>query len=198
MNYFNDREFKLLCEKYGGGQYVREVTISTGYGPYFKSLRDSVASDRRGEVVFGVIREGRIVTIRSDDYPPGVFRVPTGGISYGEDIENALLREIKEELGLDARILTFEGVIKFIFTHLNEKVEFYSYVFLLEDTGGRLIHDATDNEISEAKLATASDLEQVMEKLLQQDKRWLDWARFRYETTKAVCTAFVEMNKKAG
>ena len=35
----------------------------------------------------------------------GMWQLPGGGVNYRETVENALIREVKEELGLDIRVI---------------------------------------------------------------------------------------------
>jgi ADP-ribose pyrophosphatase YjhB (NUDIX family) len=93
-----------------------------------------VRDDRRGEVVFCVVRPtGKIILITCEEYPQGIYRVPTGGIKYGEDIIDAVYRETKEELGLKTEISDFAGVLKIKFTASGDYEMFYSYLFVLNE-----------------------------------------------------------------
>lgn len=47
---------------------------------------------------------------------PGKYEIPGGHIDYGEDIEAGLLREVKEELGVDIKL----GDPFAVFTYTNE------------------------------------------------------------------------------
>ena len=46
-----------------------------------------------------------IVLIRRKNYPPG-WAIPGGFVDYGESLEQAAVREAKEETGLDVTLLT--------------------------------------------------------------------------------------------
>lgn len=165
---------------------------------FFLRMKGLVENDRKGEVVFCVIRpNGKIITTRCKDYPMGIYRIPTGGIGHDEDIINALFREVKEELGLDVEILRYIGVLKIQFLYKEEyddgsnndkedKVYFYSYLFLLKEVSGVLLTEALDDEISEVKEVNISELREVVESLNNIEGRWRDWGKFRHITSKAI------------
>lgn len=186
MNVFNEKEFVALCQKLNGAPRIKEVTLKEVSEGYFNKVATSVKTDRRGEVVFCVIRpNGRAILITCSEYPEGIYRIPTGGIGHEEDILEAVHREAKEELGLDTEIIGFDGVLKIKFQHKNESVMFYSYLFIVRETGGRLLLDATDDEISQVEEADINGLIQAAEKLKSIQGSWHDWGLFRYETTHA-------------
>lgn len=187
INAFNEKEFQDICSRLGVPPRIEEITIEYKTGSYFHNLRHSVEVDRRGEVVFCVIRpSGTIITITCEEYPAGVFRIPTGGIGHRENILEAVHREVREELGLSAEVIDFPGVLKIRFRYGRESVMFYSYLFILKETGGRLLDDASDNEISEVREVDVEQLGEVAENLRNIQGKWSDWGRFRYETSKAV------------
>jgi 8-oxo-dGTP diphosphatase len=137
MNVFNEAEFKEICKKLGTNAPIKDVVIRYQSKSYFNRIKNVVNSDRRGEVVFCVVRpNGRIIVITCKEYPKNIFRIPTGGIGHNEDILEAVYREVKEELGLDAEIASFAGVVRISFEYRNQRVMFYSYVFILNETGG--------------------------------------------------------------
>lgn len=187
MNAFNEKEFLAICDKLGTTPRIEEVTIEYETDSYFNKVKDAVATDRRGEVVFCVIRpNGKIITVTCEDYPKGIFRIPTGGIGHEEDILEAVFRETREELGLETEIMEFAGVLKIRFQHKEEAVMFYSYLFILREKGGRLLEDASDDEVSQVREVDMTELELTARGLLNLKGRWSDWGRFRYETTNAV------------
>jgi ADP-ribose pyrophosphatase YjhB (NUDIX family) len=53
--------------------------------------------------------EGGIVLIRRKN-PPFGWAIPGGFVDYGETVENAAVREAKEETGLDVRLVRILGV----------------------------------------------------------------------------------------
>ncbi|MCX8128960.1 MAG: NUDIX hydrolase [Clostridia bacterium] len=187
MNSFNEREFLSICNQFNVEPYCEEITIEYKNSSFFNKMKKSVEKDRRGEVVFCVVRpNGKIITVTCEEYPGGVFRIPTGGIFHGEDIVEAVFRETKEELGLEVKLEIFAGVLKIKFVHGENCVMFYSYLFIMKEMGGRLLVDASDNEVSEVSEVEVEELKAVADTLNSIAGKWADWGRFRYATTEAV------------
>lgn len=187
MNVFNENEFNDICKKLKVSPVIKDVTIKYTNSGFFNKIRASVQRDRRGEAVFCVIRpNGKIIAITCSEYPQGIFRIPTGGIGHNEDIIEAVYRETMEELGLVASIEEFGGVIRISFEHENESVMFYSYVFILRETSGRLLEDASDDEVSEVREIGLGELEGIVGELYNIQGKWRDWGKFRYVTSAAV------------
>ncbi len=94
-------------------------------------------SDRRAEVVFAIQNPSGSIWVHSkSSYPQGLYRLPTGGINWGESIDAALLREVCEETGLSVVIDQFLGVIDYCFHYEGCTANFASYVFLLTSQDG--------------------------------------------------------------
>lgn len=195
MNAFNKKEYYELCEKFNTDCRIEDVTIRYPNSSFFNKVKSSVSEDRRGEVVFCVTRKnGRIISITCNDYPEGIFRIPTGGIGYEEDIVSAVYREVKEELGLEVQIDEFAGVVRIRFEYEEEHVMFYSYIFLLSEKGGRLLLDASDDEISEVREATLEELSEIVDALANIKGKWSDWGKFRYVTSNSVLSFLKKRN----
>lgn len=186
-NKFDENEFLGLCRKYNPTAYVRDVTLEYENDSFFNRTKEMVKKDRRGEAVFCVIRpNGMIIATTCAYYPPGVYRIPTGGIGKGENAAEAVLRETKEELGLEADIEEFAGVIRIRFRHRDDSFMFYSYIFILKEKSGRLLVDASDNEVSEVREVDIKGLEEIVHALGNIEESWRDWGRFRQVTSGAV------------
>ncbi len=187
MNLFNEAEFLYICKKLKTDAQMKDVTIRYSAPGYFNRIKNMIQRDRRGEVVFCVIRPtGKVITVTSADYPEDIYRIPTGGISHGEDILEAVFREVREELGLEVEIRAFAGVIRTRFEYEEEHVMFYSYVFIMDEIGGRLLEDASDDEVSGIREVDLDGLGQTARSLYELRGKWQDWGKFRYITTNAV------------
>ena len=60
-----------------------------------------------------VEREGMVVMVRNREWPPKIYGLVTGFLEKNETPESGILREVKEELGLDGRIDDFIGCYAF-------------------------------------------------------------------------------------
>jgi NAD+ diphosphatase len=63
--------------------------------------------------------DGQVILIHSPDWPEGMFGLVTGFLEKGESPEEGAVREVKEELGLEAYAQEFVGVYPF---HLRNQV----------------------------------------------------------------------------
>ncbi|MBC7359046.1 MAG: NUDIX hydrolase [Desulfacinum sp.] len=65
-------------------------------------------------VVAAVVEvNGSVVLVRSKGWPKNFFGVVAGFLEAGETPEQGVLREVREELGLDGRIEDFLGIYSF-------------------------------------------------------------------------------------
>lgn len=60
-------------------------------------------------LVLVVTDDGQVVYVRKNAFPPGRWSVVAGFIAKGERAEDAAIREVKEETGLDSEIVAFMG-----------------------------------------------------------------------------------------
>lgn len=76
-------------------------------------------------------KEGKVLAYKGydekkDEY---FYRLPGGGIEFGERAEDTLKRELKEELGLDININAQLGVLENLFTFNNKKGHEIAFLF---------------------------------------------------------------------
>jgi len=57
--------------------------------------------------------QGKVVLARNAQWPEGMFSLVTGYLERNETPEDAVVREVKEELGLDGRVQGFIGCYSF-------------------------------------------------------------------------------------
>lgn len=60
-----------------------------------------------------VEHEGDVLLARAKDWPEKLFGLVTGFLEAGESAEAGVLREVKEELGLDGEVVSLVGVYPF-------------------------------------------------------------------------------------
>lgn len=184
-NAFNRQEFEQLKKQYGKGAQEEDFTFVLRNEGFFNEVKHNTENDRRGEVAFIVKRpNSKLIVVRTSFYPEGIYRIPTGGINYGENIIEALYREVKEELGLDVQIDQFLGVIKYHMFYKEKKVDFYSYIFLVREIGGNILVDALEDEVSQFKEVDKKELMEVVNALQSMEGNWKDWCYFRAQTTR--------------
>lgn len=178
------KQFEKLNAKHGGNAVIKDVALNFTNKKFFSDFKDRIKHDRHGEVAFAVRRKsGKFIVIRTGFYPKGVYRIPTGGITIGENVEDALFREISEELGLKVKLVSFPGMVRYRISMDNEILTFYTFVFLLEELGGNILEDATEDEICEFIEADKSKLEEISRNLDTNTSNWHDWCSFRMQST---------------
>ena len=137
------------------------------------------------------LKDGQLILIKRKNPPfQGSFALPGGFVDYGETVENAVVREFKEETGLEAEIKDFIGI--FSEPDRDPRGHTVSVVFELKITGGKLKagDDASDVQLfsldklpdlafdhekiilaKEEKLLEA-DLEAREMALMEKEKKW--------------------------
>jgi len=135
---------------------------------------------RHGEVVMFIRRlGGNLVLHTKGFYPPGAFRVPSGGIKKRELLADAVLRETYEETGLQVAIERFLAIVDFEFRCGERSIPFSSHLFLLREVGGDLKPQDLDEGITAFREVTPADLPAVAVQLESVAAEWRDWGQFR-------------------
>lgn len=91
---------------------------------------------------------GNYIIARNTRWPRGIFSLITGYLESSEGIEEAILREVKEELDLEGKITGYLG--HHIFTEKNQLI----LAFEVEAVG----NVKTNHELAEIKELTAAEL----------------------------------------
>lgn len=77
-------------------------------------------------------KEGKVLVVKRSEketYLPGYWELPGGKANFGEDPQNALSREFKEEVGLNVEVL--DPVRVFHYVTKNDTLQTFEIVFLL-------------------------------------------------------------------
>jgi 8-oxo-dGTP pyrophosphatase MutT (NUDIX family) len=94
-----------------------------------------------------------MAAIRPAGRKPPVWALPKGIIAQGEKPEQAALREVEEETGIQARLVTKLGDIRYVYTWDGERVFKVVSFYLLRYSRGRLGNIAPEQriEVDEAR-----------------------------------------------
>ncbi|MFL5705154.1 MAG: NUDIX hydrolase [Ktedonobacteraceae bacterium] len=185
-------ELNQLAKTYGQPVVqVANLEISNLFDPLNKT-------DRYGEVCMVVRRpNGKVLTMIKTFYPQGAYRLPTGGISHGEGVLAALLRETAEETGLQVKVRRFLAAVAYRTSITGEEPVFYTFAFLLDELGGTLTVLDESEQIADFREVEPANLLKVAEYLEQLGTEYSqylhgeirDWGRFRAVIHRAVWQA---------
>lgn len=103
--------------------------------------------------------QGKYLVLREDLHKGEVWDLPGGKIEYGESPQQALTREIKEELDLEVTIVRSVGVWYFFSQHNKHQV--ICHTFLCEPKGELNIDTSknpADEHFSELKWLTIEEI----------------------------------------
>lgn len=117
-------------------------------------------------VIVAVVRDNQILLARSSRHPAGFYSVLAGFVEPGETLEEAVIREIKEEVGIEVGDICYFGSQPWPFPHS------LMIGFTARYVGGEIQCDET--EIEEAGWFTADNLPQVPGPI-SISRRLIDW-----------------------
>ena len=145
-------------------------------------------TDRYGEVCMVIRRpHGHLITAKKTFYPTGAYRLLTGGIKPGEPVLDALLREVREETGLEVAVRRFLVAVAYHLPAQQDRPIFYTFAFLLDELGGTL-ECADENErldyfreITPAELPERAEFFDAIARGYSADLGgdWAEWGHFR-------------------
>ena len=97
-----------------------------------------------------------------------MWSMPKGHIEPGETREQAAIREVREETGLEGEILAELGAVDYSFVSNGKRIHKTVHHFLMQRTGGEISTD--DAEVAAVELVPISELN---ERLVYADERSL-------------------------
>ena len=101
----------------------------------------------RGRWWFAAIRP------RRDHHARDVWALPKGQLDPGERAVETAIREVREETGLDARVVSKLGDVRYIYTWEGERIFKIVSFFLLRPVRGRIgdLPEGMEIEVAEAR-----------------------------------------------
>jgi ADP-ribose pyrophosphatase YjhB (NUDIX family) len=172
----NSQEIEELARQYGPIQ-GRRFSLHRGRDRCEHWRR--ALTTKRGEVIFAIQRSGGVIVHTKHIYPRGIYRLPSGGVMWGESVLSALHREVREETGLTIREQRFLGLIEYSFRCQGETLPFVSYVFLVKDEGGEPRPQDEEEHILAFRQVPVAELSGVAHSLRAIEEDWRDWGEFR-------------------
>ena len=173
----NLEEIEELARRYGPiqrGSYSVKMDRAQ-----FEYWRDKLTTKCRGEVVLVVEYPNGVVLHTKDFYPPGIYRLPSGGVKWDESVLHALHREAHEEMNLQIEIKRCLGILEYEFCCGEEKLPFVSYIFLVEGDKKELAAQDHEEHIVSFRRVPATELPAVADSLRRLGGNWKDWGQFR-------------------
>lgn len=132
-----------------------------------------------------IIEDENVLIVRRGQPPKmGAWSIPGGGVDLGEDLEEACMREVREETGLEVEILSEGRVLNRVTRDEWERVQFHYVLidFVCRPTGGVLqaASDISDarwvplSEVSSLSPMTSGTAEFILESVaaLNRSSRW--------------------------
>jgi 8-oxo-dGTP pyrophosphatase MutT (NUDIX family) len=137
-------------------------------------------TDRRGEVIMVLEKRGRHILMHSKShYPGGIFRLPTGGIRFGEKANSTFCRELWEETGFEAGQGRSIAILLYEFEYSGNRTPFVSYIFYKPDiTEDPEVMDPEEN-ISDFLWSPVAEIRNTARRLMSLTDWWADWGRMR-------------------
>lgn len=136
--------------------------------------------DRRGEVALIVQNNKNQVLLHTKDhYPEGVYRIPTGGINFGEKVIDALHREIFEETGFKILSSKFLALLLYEFRYRGEAIPFISFLFKVKPNGVNPRVQDENEKISDFRWIEQSRVGEIAAELRNLPEAWEEWGVMR-------------------
>jgi 8-oxo-dGTP pyrophosphatase MutT (NUDIX family) len=110
-----------------------------------------------GGVVMRAGEHGREVVLAGRE---GMWVLPKGTPDRGERIEDCAVREVREETGLDVRIVRPLGEIEYWFALPRERVHKTVHFFLMEELGGDVSRH--DHEYDEVRWVPVDEARRIL------------------------------------
>jgi len=117
-------------------------------------------AERRHDVTFAVHDgRGRMAVIRKPSFPPGAWRIPSGGVKPGEGLDAGVAREALEETGLVIELTGYLLVARARFIDpAGGELRWTTHVVLARTLAGTVLAPRDRIEIDDARWMTMDEL----------------------------------------
>lgn len=188
---YNPKRLRQLSKQFGPLLYHHVDLAVSGLvlGRMMQKAEDK-KKPRRGEVVMVIPNEaGQFWLHTKDFYPPGVYRLMSGGLEVGENPLEALRREAFEEAGFQVKVERCLAVVTYRLTGPDVAIPFVSYVFLTSP-GQNEPHPTDPSEmISHFRAVSLAGLFDAAHQLRRLEGDFADWGIFRAVAHELAATA---------
>jgi len=106
-----------------------------------------------------IVQDGKLLLVRRGAQPGmGKWSIPGGLVELGENVQDAMMREVKEEVGFDVEAVKLTDVVDTVTLDRNGRVQYHFVVvnFLARVVGGEF---KTATDILEARWAPVGEVE---------------------------------------
>ena len=105
-----------------------------------------------------------VAAIRPQGKPAGTWVLPKGNIDAGESPAETAVREVREETGVEGRLVEKLGDVKYVYTWDGERIFKVVSFFLLRAGRGRIgeIEEAMRVEVAEARWLPLDDAPRLL------------------------------------
>lgn len=117
--------------------YIKEVRDLVGHKPLILNAAAGIVANDQHEV---------LLNLRTDTHN---WSLPGGYLEYGESYDDAMIREYKEDAGLDVEIVKPLGLFDQGFTKYpnGDVTQVISRLYLVKPVGGHTLETATDETL---------------------------------------------------
>ena len=140
IDFFYKSKFVGICQNH---DFIRGVQIIKN-SKYPLLTVDAVITDEKGKIIF--------IKRKNPPYH-GLWALPGGFVEYGETVEDAVLREVKEETGISVEIRGLLGV--YSDPKRDPRGHMITVCFLASKIHGELKADTDAAEVSSFKIDDA-------------------------------------------
>ncbi|MEK3912694.1 NUDIX hydrolase [Paenibacillus sp. FSL H7-0331] len=129
--------------------------------------------------------QGQLLVVNNMKGNATYWSPPGGAVEQGETLEQAVIREVKEETGYDIAIAGLSSIREIWFTDAGHHVLIVS--FFAKITGGDMLIQDPDNDITEVRWVDLQTAKQLMPELfenLQIDTAYPSPAFYAFEGTR--------------